>query len=403
MYVVLLMKIVCVYASDTVKARIGNQFFDTLEEAIEAAGPNDTITLTSNVTLDETLKINKNVNINLNNFNIAADEKVFEVDGGSLNLSGNGKIKENEPYYGAIVMKGSNDSSKNDYSTISVGSGVTLEGWSGIFIDHNDNNTAYGILVNMNGDINAVDDVDGGPGAGIYVNGNIQHQENAPVINLSDTVNITSTGNGIYSAGNATYNINGATISGVESGLGIKAGTFNIFDGTIRGTGEDKTPTTGNNNGINPSGAAIQMESNKGYAGNINLSIKDGTFESKDGNVIYEYTVNGSDSELDNINLSGGTYTSKVDKDVFRLSDSFTNNHTGFISGGTYSSNPTIYLKSGYGVTENNSTYEVISSTISVFGEMNGKNGTATPVLIILALSIIGIIIYLNRKRIFNR
>ena len=400
-FIVLLTKPTNIFASNTIQARIGNRFFDTLEEAIIAAGTNDIITLTSNVSLDDTLPINKNVNINLNNFNITANEKVFEVEGGSLNLSGTGKVIETNPYYGAIVIKGSDDPNKNDYSTISVGSGITLEGWSGIFIDHNDNNTGYGILVNMNGDINAKDDFDGGPGAGIYVNGNIKHQNNAPIINLSDTVNITSTGNGIYSAGYATYNINGATISGVESGLGIKSGSFNIFDGTIRGTGEDKTPTSGNNNGINPSGASIQIESNPGYSGNIDLMIKNGLFESNDSNVIYEYTVNGNTTQVKDIELNGGTYTSKVGKDVFRLSDSFKNNHSSFISGGTYSSNPTTYLKSGYSVNENDSQYEVISSTISVFGENNNDNNSITPVLIILALAIIGIIVYLNRKKIF--
>jgi len=259
MYVVLLMKTLCVYASDTVKARIGNQFFDTLEEAIQAAGPNDIITLTSNVTLDETLKINKNVNINLNNFNITADEKVFEVEGGSLNLSGNGKVRENKPYYGAIVMKGSNDPSKNDYSTISVGSGVTLEGWSGIFIDHNDNNTAYGILVNMNGDINAIDDVDGGPGAGIYVNGNIQDKNNTPVVNIKDGAEITSTGTGLYIAGYATFNIGKAYISGVQSGIGIKSGNLNINGATVISNGPDKTPTEGYNNGVQVRWASVAV------------------------------------------------------------------------------------------------------------------------------------------------
>lgn len=400
----MLIQSISIYASDTIQARIGNSFFDTLEEAILAAGPNDTITLTSNVSLDDTLTINKNVNINLNNFKIMADEKVFEVEGGSLNLSGKGKVIETNPYYGAIVIKGSSDPNKNDFSTISVGKDITLEGWAGIFIDHNDNNTGYGILVNMNGDINAVDDIDGGPGAGIYVNGNIKHQDNAPVINLSDTVNITSTGNGIYSAGYATYNINGATISGVESGLGIKSGKFNIFDGTIKGTGEDKTPTSGNNNGINPSGAAIQIESNPGYIGNIELKIKNGVFESNDSNVIYEYTVNGNTTKVKDIELNGGTYTSKVGKNVFRLSDSFKNNHSKFISGGTYSSDPSDYLKSGYSVKENNSVYEVISSTISVFGEKNNnKNNSFIPIIIVLTFLIIGIIIYINRKKIFSK
>lgn len=382
-----------------IQARIGNNFYDTLQEAIEAAGPNDIIKLTSNVTLDNTQNINKTVNINLNNFNISGSEKVFEVEGGSLNLTGKGTIKETNPYYGAIVIKGSDDPNKNDYSTISVGNNITLEGWSGIFIDHNDNNTGYGILVNMNGNINAVDDKDGGPGAGIYVNGNIKHEDNAPVINLSDTVNITSTGNGIYSAGYATYNINGASISGVESGLGIKSGKVNIFDGTIKGTGEDKTPTSGNNNGINPSGVAIQLESNPGYSGNIELNIKKGNIESNYSNVIYEYVVNNTSTKVKSINLTGGTYTSKANKNVFSLSDSFKSTHPSFISGGTYSSNPSSYLKSGYTVNETNSKYEVISSTISVFGEKETNTNTTTILLIIIPVIILSFLTYKKLKK----
>jgi len=268
-----------VFASDTIEARIGNKFFDNLEDAINVASSTDIINLTTNVILDDTININKTVNINLNNNNIEANEMVFLVQGGSLNLSGTGTISETKPNYGAIVLKGSEDPTKVDYSTVSVGSGVTLEGWSGIFINH-EKKKGYGILVNMNGKINAVNDVSGSHGAGIYVNGNIQHQNNAPIINLTSTTKITSTGNGIYAAGYATYNINGAYISGVESGLGIKSGVFNILDGTILGTGEDKTPTSGNNNGINASGTAIQIESNPGYSGNIELNIKKGTLKS---------------------------------------------------------------------------------------------------------------------------
>lgn len=190
-------------------------------------------------------------------------KKTILDKGGSINLSGKGTIKETMPYYGAIVLEGSNNSNDKNYSTINVGSDVTLEGWSGIFIDHHDKK-AYGILINMNGSINAINDIDGGEWAGIYVNGNIQHENNSPVINLSNTAKITSTGDGIYAAGYATYNINGAYITGVQTGLGIKSGIFNILDATIIGTGEDKTPTSGNNNGINASnisGALLKIVS----------------------------------------------------------------------------------------------------------------------------------------------
>lgn len=387
-------------AGISTEARIGNRFFDSLEEAIEFASSTDTISLTTNISLKETIEIHKTVNINLNGFDIKAPQKVFLIQGGSLNLSGKGKIIETNPYYGAITLIGSDDPSKKDFSTVSVGKDITLQGWAGIFINHN-NKTGYGILVNMNGTINAVNDINGDEGIGIYVNGNIQNENNSPIINLSDTAKITSTGNGIYAAGYATYNINGAYISGVEAALGIKSGIFNILDGTIIGIGEDKTPTTGNNNGINASGSAIQIESNPGYAGNIELNIKKGNIKSKHSNVIYEYTVNTSDTNVKDININGGTYISEDNKPVFLLSDKFKQRHKNFISAGTFSSDPSAYLKSGYTVTKNDkSLYEVITSTISVFGIKNqNKNFSFFSLIPLIALIII---IYIYREKIIK-
>lgn len=250
----------------------------------------------------------------------------------------------------------------------------------------------------MDGTINAVDDIDGGSGIGIYINGKIQHENNSPIINLSDTTKITSTGNGIYAAGYATYNINGAYIEGSEAGLGIKSGVFNIINATIIGTGEDKTPTSGNNNGINASGVAIQIESNSKYKGDIELNIQSGNIESKNSNVIYEYTVNNSETKVKDINISGGSYISKANKAVFSLSNSFNNKHQQFISGGTYSSDPTNYLKVGYSAEINaNSKYEVISSTINTFNE-NSKSNEKYPYIITIIISTIaiGIILYLS-------
>jgi len=393
-----------VYASDnTSKSRIGNMFFDSLEEAILASSSTDIIQLTNDISLEETLEINKTVNIDLNGRTIKAVEKVFFIQGGSLKLTGTGKIIETNPNYGAIMLKGSNDPTKENFSTVTVGSDVTLEGWSGIFISQN-GKTGYGITVNMYGKINSVNDTSGGTGAGIYVNGNIQNIENSPVINLSDTTEIISTGNGIYAAGYATYNINGAYISGEESGLGIKSGIFNIINAKIIGTGEDKTPTSGNNNGINPSGTAIQIESNAGYPGNIELYIKNGNIESKHSNTIYEYTVNNTTTKVKNISLTGGNYKSPSTKTNFELSSSFKTTHPHFISGGTYSTDPTNYLNNGYSVSKNeDSLYEVTTSTMQVFLNKDSTNTPNTKIIIVtITLVTTGIIIFLNRKKLFK-
>jgi len=256
----------------------------------------------------------------------------------------------------------------------------------------------------MNGTINAVNDIKGDTGIGIYINGYIQNQNNAPIINLNNSTNITSTGVGIYSAGYATYNINGASISGTEAGLAIKSGIFNILDASIKGIGKDKTPTSGNNDGINPSGVAIQIESNPGYSGDIELVIKNGTFTSENSHVIYEYTTNNNSTEVNSIKITGGSYVSKKNKNVFLLSNSFKNTHPNFISGGTYSSDPTDYLKNGYSATLNsNNLYEVVNNSVSTFSSNTSNNSTPIIIVMIIILLIgIGTFIYFKRDNIFN-
>lgn len=387
------------FASDTARARIGGYYFDSLEDAIKVASDDDIITLTNNIKLDDTLKINKVVNINLNNYTIEASEKVFLVENGHLKLSGKGYIKETKPEYGAIMIIGSQNEVDTNYSSVTVDQGVILEGWSGIFINHN-KNKAYGVVVNLDGDIKAVNDTSGDSGAGIYVNGNIKHKDNSPVINIGDNTKIESTGTGIYAAGYSVYNINGADISGYQSGLGIKSGIFNINNSNIYGYGEDKTPTYGNNNGINASGASIQIESNPNYMGDISLNIENSVLTSKNSNVIYEYTTKNNDTKVESISIIDGTYISESSKDVFKLSNSFIDKHPKFISGGRFSSSPEDYLVSGYSTYLNDSgLYEVSLNTITTFKTENSNNNFIYIFLIIVVVSIAGFVSYKLLKK----
>ncbi|MBQ2873213.1 MAG: hypothetical protein IJE89_04380 [Bacilli bacterium] len=383
--------------------KVGNKYYDSLAEAIANASENDVISLISDVKLDDSIEINKKVNINLNGNDITAPEKVFLVEGGELNLTGKGTIKETNPNYGAIMVKGSTDPNDEEYSVVNVDKDITLEGWSGIFITHN-NSKSYGAKVNFGGKINAVNDTSGGTGIGIYVNGNIKDPENSPVVNILDGAKITSTGNGLYFAGYGEYNINEADISGSESGIGIKSGILNIDGATVTGTGPDATPTPGYNDGIKASGTAIQIESNDGYAGEIELNIDDGRFISNNSNVIYEYIGKGNHSQVIALDISGGTFESKKGKDVIRITDSLKQFHSNFISGGQYSSNPEEYLKSGYAAGLSNGKYEVIQSTILGVFSPEGNSNNAFGIIIITLISIIslGLLVYFNKTKILN-
>ena len=385
-----------VSASTTPLVKIGGRVYDTLEGAINAVSEDETISLVSDVELNNTLKIKKKVNIDLNGNDITAYEKVFEVKGGYLNLSGKGTIKETKPNYGAVMLVGSSEPTNDKYSVVSVGKDVTLEGWSGIFINH-ENSKSYGVHVNLEGKINALNDISGGTGAGVYVNGKIQDQDYPPVVNIMDGAEIKSTGTGLYIAGYSTFNIGDAYIEGDKSAIGIKSGKLIIDGATLICNGEDKTPTEGYNNGIKASGTTIQIESNSGYKGNIELDISSGNFISKNSNVIYEYIGKGNTSKIYSISISGGTFESGKNKDVFSFSDSFKSIHSGFISGGEYSTNPTNYLKSGYTVVTDD-MYTVVKSTMKEVNSNNTKSNSFIKCLITLLLMlIIGVVIYIKK------
>lgn len=392
-------------ASESILARIGDKYYDSLELAIAAAGPNDTINLVADVVLKNSQNINKTVNINLNGHTISSDNSVFKIEGGSLNLTGSGTIKETKPYYGAVVMTGSTKSNDESYSTLNVGEDVVLEGWSGVFVDHL-NNKSYGVVANIEGTINSILDTNGDPGAGVYINGLIQHKDNYPIVTFTEKSKITSLGNGIYVAGYTKVNINGAYIEGKESALAIKSGIININSGTIICDGSDETPTTPNSNGINASGTAIQIESNNGYAGDINLNIKDGHIESKNSNTIYEYTKDSStQTKVNHINISGGKFISGNEKTVFLFSNSFKNNISNFITGGEFKTDPSAYLKTGYSVVTSNGYFEVVKSTfktenVNVSNDIPEKSSNFIPIIlaVIILVSLIALI-YVKKYR----
>ena len=158
-----------VLAGDGISVKIGNNYYETLSLAIENAFDGDTITMLSSVTIEKPQLINKNITINLNGNNISGKSYVFKVQNGTLNLTGKGKVNELEPYFGAIVIKGSENSYDSEYSVVNVSSDVILEGWTGIFIDQY-NGKGYGIKVSFDGTINTYKDSSGDSGAGIYVN-----------------------------------------------------------------------------------------------------------------------------------------------------------------------------------------------------------------------------------------
>ena len=231
------------------------------QEFIDALKSGGDIKLTDNIEVTKEIILDTKVTLDLNGKEVAfAENASINIIGGNLSITGTGTLYEKVPDYSPIRLKGSENAADTNYSTLTVGTNVTLKGWAGIMIRQlkDDKPYAYGVTVNLYGVATGVNDKKGDPGAGIYVNGNIIHNENAPVINIYKSAKITGTGLGIYAAGFATWNIeDGASIEG-KTGIEIRAGILNVNGGTIKGTAIP-TETTPNGNGSTTEGAGIAV------------------------------------------------------------------------------------------------------------------------------------------------
>lgn len=305
-----------------------------LKEAVKAGGY---IKLNANIeNVDDTLEIGtgKSVTIDLNNHNIGfSSEKNISLVGGNLELTGTGEIKEENPFFGPVIVKPFDGEGS---ASLTVGQGVTLTGWSSVFVEANSENMNHSTNITIHGTLKSVADSNGDKGSGVYVNGTQTNMDQYPTITLSSTSNIISEGNGIYAAGYAEWNLAGDMTG--ETGVEIRAGKMNITGGTIVATG-DSTTVGPNGNGSTTIGAGVAIAQHttklpievtisggtiKGATAlkqsnpqnnddtsvaQVEISVTGGTFEAT--------SANGKAVESENVKnfIKGGSFSSPVDKE----------------------------------------------------------------------------------------
>ena len=373
--------------------RVGTS--DEFKAAVEGAGSTDTTTivLDDDIALSEGVAIDgsKRIILDLNGNTLSAPNRVLAINSGYFEVIGPGEIKETNPYYAPIVIKGSNNQGDTDYTTVKIGEGVTLEGWSGVFITPYQSSGApyaYGVVVDIDCIINSVTDTSGAKGHGVYINGQIKNTDsNYPVFNIGENAVIESEGTGIYAAGYAEWNIDGADIQG-DVGIALKSGKFSINDAVITGTGEYVDPIGYNGNGIDIDGSAMLIDSNKDYAGNVEIVISGNTvFNSENSKAISEFVTYNSNNassvankgtNIVSFEIKGGVFNGADGKEAVKFSDEAKAEDAINISAGAFSSEPdeayidshtTASLTSG-GVT----TYLVGFEAISAYLE-KGQSG----------------------------
>ena len=271
----------------------------------------ENLTLTSDILLLD----GKKVTLDLNNHNILTQNNRLKVYKGDLILTGKGTINGTMELGAPVVIYGSLDQNDANYSSLTVDENVTLEGDFGAYISSISKKSIHGVVVNLKGTFKSVSEE---PQAAFTISGNNQDIKNCPIINIYSTAKFISKEYGLYAAGYAIWNIEGATIEGGIGGFGIKAGKINIKNAKIYATGE-KVKGTYNGNGMNATGAAIAIESNNGYAGNIELTIDGGEYISSKGSAIYHYLAPKDADDVVNsklvtpVEVKGGRFYGNID------------------------------------------------------------------------------------------
>lgn len=356
-------------------AEVGDVQYATLTEAINAATEGQTIKLLANSTGNTTATISdgRKLTLNMNGFNAGfIKNNNISIYRGGLNIIGSGKLYEEEPYLAPVLLYGSNDSVANEYTTVTVGENVTLEGWAGLFINklatNSDGANAFGIKATVNGKLNSVKDIYGAGGHALYVNGTISATKgNVPKITLNGATLTTEEGNGMYLAGYAKTTITDSTINSTganSTGIEIRAGELTISGITTVSGGEGEFVAGPNGNGSTTNNVALAVVQHTTKLPVI-VTVEGGTFNG--GAAIYQADEQGNGAEAVakvQISVEDGIFNGVV----------YSENKTNFITGGTFSKKPDkAYCAEGYAPVDNgNGTWDVEMETTYV-AEVNGQ------------------------------
>jgi hypothetical protein len=293
---------------DTMVDPVTGEAYDTLDAAVTAGVGQVKLVKDSSVN-SVNVRDGVNLKINLNNNNLAVKtNKGFEVNsGGTLEITGKGTFKEDSPYYAPILIKNTDPTKE---SNIIIDKDVTLEGWAGIFVDQNpvNNSKDYKVNIDVKGKINSVKDTSGAAGHGIYVNGQIVGESNLIKVHVASTAEIKSEGVGLYMAGVADVTIeDGATFTGVDSAVEIRAGKLTINGGTFTSTASTFKATK-NGNGTTIEGAALAVVQHTTKLP-IDVTVNKGTFKGQFALYGADVQENGDDAfNKVKITLNGGTF-----------------------------------------------------------------------------------------------
>ena len=325
---------------------------ETLKTAIGAAtAENNTITLTDNVVLNESVEIKKsgvNLVIDLGGKTISGSSLLFDIyspvtfKNGTIDVTYNGSA--------SICVMWLNGGAKLALENDVIVNAAKSAGATGSVFAVGLYNDCDEAELTINGKITGDN--------GATINGTITTNTNKVTVN--GTIDVA--GHALYLAGNGITDINnGACVKG-DAGIEIRAGVLNINGGTVESTGTYSAPIA-NGNGTTASGAALivaEHTTNQGITVNVNSgNIK----AASNGKAIAASDPENKGGDDVKLNVAGGNVVGGI-----QVEESFEAAKPVAVTGGTFSTDVTEYLAEGKILQKNGDTYTAVTNSAITSG-----------------------------------
>lgn len=289
-------------------AKIGDTEYETLAEAVAAAKAGDTIVLQKDVTIDAYQEIHTAITVDLGGNKLTSTGGGFDV-------------------YADLTVKNGSMETVKWAAWVQNGAKLVIEKDVSIKTTSTDGNKGGITVQNEGSSVTVFGKIEAAGGAAISGIGN--KDDGGVTINIEEGAVVKcDNGIGIYYPNTAELNIKGGTISGA-TGVYVKSGKTTVTGGTIIGTG-DKADYNYRGDGADSTGNALVVDTCGYPGGDPVVEIKGGTFKSEKAEAVGSYF--------------GGTAEKAL---------------TGFITGGSFSSDPTKYAAEGYEVSSENGVFTV--------------------------------------------
>lgn len=306
-------------------AKIGDKEYESLAEAVAAAKDGDTVVLQKDVTIGGYQEIHKAITVDLGGNKLTSTDGGFDV-------------------YADLTVKNGRMETVKWAAWVQGGADLVIEKDVSIMTTSTEGNKGGITVQNEGSSVTVFGKVEAAGGAAISGIGN--KNDGGVIINIEEGAVITCTnenGLGIYYPNTAELNIKGGTITGA-TGVYVKSGKTTVTGGTIIGTGV-KADYEYYGNGGNATGDAFVVDTCGYPGGDPVVEIKGGTFKSENAAAVGSYFGNTAEKAL-----------------------------AGFITGGSFSSDPTKYAAADYKVTTENGVF-----TVSKNVPNNNDNTPSTP------------------------